>query len=188
MENIETRRLILRSFKLDNWQALFEYLSDPKTYEYEPGNPIDEAEAKAISNQRSKSDDFIAVALKDTGTLIGQLSFKQTEPLELKCWELGYIFRAKYQGKGFATEAAVAIVKYGFQKLPVHRIVANCNPENMASWRVLERAGFRREGYLRKNIFFRKTPEGEPKWTDTLEYAMLESDALGLESVHITSR
>jgi RimJ/RimL family protein N-acetyltransferase len=44
---------------------------------------------------------------------------------------------------------------------------------------MLERIGFQREGHLRKNVYFRRTPDGEPRWTDTLEYAVLESDALG---------
>jgi [ribosomal protein S5]-alanine N-acetyltransferase len=178
MENVKTNRLTLRSFIPDDWQDLLEYLSDRSTFKYEPGNPIDEAEARAIAEQRSRTDDFVAVVLKDSGKLVGHLSFSPIDDAELRTWELGYIFNPRYQRRGYATEATIAMVRYAFEKLDVHRIVANCNPENVASWKVLERAGFRREGLLRKNIYFRRTDGGLPRWTDTLEYAVLETDVL----------
>ena len=55
----------------------------------------------------------------------------------------------------------------------MHRVVACCNPENTASWKLLEKIGFRREGLLRQNIFFRRSAAGEPLWIDTYVYAWL---------------
>jgi RimJ/RimL family protein N-acetyltransferase len=51
--------------------------------------------------------------------------------------------------------------------------VAHCHPDNVASWRTLERVGFAREGHLRHNLFFRTDDAGEPIWQDTLVYALL---------------
>jgi len=56
----------------------------------------------------------------------------------------------------------------------VHRVIAQCNPANIASWRVLEKIGFVREGHLRMNIFSRCDGDGRPLWQDTLEYGLLD--------------
>ena len=55
----------------------------------------------------------------------------------------------------------------------MHRVVAHCNPQNTASWKLLEKIGLQREGLLRQNVFFRRDVSGEPLWTDTCVYARL---------------
>jgi len=59
----------------------------------------------------------------------------------------------------------------------VHRVVGHCNPDDLASWRALERVGLRRKGLLRRNACFRRSPDGRELWTDTFVYAMLEQEA-----------
>ncbi len=59
--------------------------------------------------------------------------------------------------------------------MDAHRVVAQCNPANVASWRVLEKVGFVREGHLRQNIFFRRDAQGRPLWQDTFEYGLLSN-------------
>lgn len=63
----------------------------------------------------------------------------------------------------------------------VRRIVARCDPENTASWRLLERLGMRREGCLRRNIWFKTDREGRPLWLDTYEYALLQEEYGGMD-------
>jgi ribosomal-protein-alanine N-acetyltransferase len=58
-------------------------------------------------------------------------------------------------------------------------VVAHCNPENIASWRVMEKIGMRREGYFHKNIFFSRDADGTPIWLDTYEYAILKEAMAG---------
>jgi len=173
---IETERLLIRTFAPSDWKDMWEYLSDSVAYVFEPGEPISEEQAVALSKERSNSKDFLAVELKQNRKVIGHLSFRQVDRMELQTWELGYIFNPLYQMQGFATESVRAIVTYGFNELHVHRIVANCNPENIASWRVLEKAGFVREGLQRKSIFFRIDIDGKPIWQDTFAYAILATD------------
>jgi len=60
--------------------------------------------------------------------------------------------------------------------LRIHKIVAHCNPKNIKSWKLLERLKFKREGELRKNIFFKKDKDKKPIWLDTYEYGLLEED------------
>lgn len=58
----------------------------------------------------------------------------------------------------------------------VHRIYAECDPQNENSWRLLESLGFRREAHLRKNVYFWRDEDGNPRWKDTYLYAKLDTD------------
>ncbi len=170
---IQTERLIVRPFRPDDWRDLLEYLSLPETYAFEPGEPIDAETARAMADARSRGVAFFAVELRAEGRMVGHLYFQPTEPAELRTYELGYIFNPRDRQRGYATEAARALVEHAFREMGAHRVVASCNPANIASWRVLEKIGFVREGHLRRNIFFRSDEEGRPVWQDTYEYGLL---------------
>jgi len=175
---LSTERLIIRPFLASDYVDLHEYLSLKETYQFEPGEPISLKEAKKIASQRAKGKDFWAVTLKDNKKLIGHISFIQTEPKFFLTWEIGYIFNPVFQNKGYASEAVGAIIKYAFTKLGAHRIVGHCTPENIPSWRVLEKCGMKWEGLLRENIFFRKDRNGKPHWLDSYVYAILAEDLI----------
>ena len=64
----------------------------------------------------------------------------------------------------------------------VHRICAECDPKNERSWRLLEKAGFRREAHFRKNIYFHTDSGGKPIWKDTFVYALLNEEKTLLQS------
>ena len=174
---IRTKRLMIRPFTASDAADLYEYLSNPAIYEYEPGEPISIDHAMHLSQERAATTDFWAMELADSGKMIGHIYFKQIEPHELRTWELGYIVNPAYQGEGYATEAIAALLRKEFKEKQIHRVFANCNPENLASWKLLERVGLRREALLRRNIFFRRAPNGEELWTDTYEYAILKEEA-----------
>jgi len=173
---IKTKRLFIRNFMKDDHNDLFEYLSDKETYKFEPGEPITIETAKNLCNERSKNDKFLAVQLKNK--VIGHIYFDQIKPRKLLTWEVGFIFNKKYQGKGYATESLMAIIEYGFKNKNIHKIIAHCSPKNVSSWKLLERVGMRREGKLRKNIYFNKDKKGNPIWLDTYEYGFLFEDVL----------
>ncbi len=124
------------------------------------------------------SPDFWAVELNATGKVIGQLYLKQIEPLEHLTCELGYILHPAYQRQGYGAEAAAALVGQTLTAGGMHRVVAHCNPDNAASWKLLEKIGFRREGLHRQNIFFRGDAAGAPLWTDTYVYALLAAETI----------
>ena len=173
---IITPRLALRAFRPEDAQDVYEYLSIPEIYRFEPGEPVDRRRAKELATEMSTAPDFWAVEFRADRMVMGQIYFKQMEPLHMMTWELGYIISPSYQRQGYASEAISALLTEGFASAGIHRVVANCNPDNKASWRLLERMGFRREGLHRKNVFFRKDPSGKPLWTDTLVYAILEDE------------
>ena len=158
-----------------DYTDLFEYLSDPVTYIFEPGKPLNLDETKELAIKRSTGNDFMAVILKSENKLIGHLYFKQIEPFENITWELGYIFSPKYQRKRYASEAAAALINNAFAHYRIHRIMARCNPENIASWKLLEKIGFIREGYFLKGGFIHIDESGNLNWNDVYEYSRLES-------------
>jgi ribosomal-protein-alanine N-acetyltransferase len=177
--NIETDRLGVRHFRPDDWHDLYAYLSLPEVYAFEPGEPIDAMAARALAEERSKGSAFLAVELRAERVVVGHLWFDRVEPASMQTWELGYIFNPRYQRRGYATEAARALTSHAFSTLGVHRVVASCNPDNVASWRVLEKVGFVREARLRRNIFFRRDEAGAPVWQDTFVYGLLAEDLGG---------
>jgi RimJ/RimL family protein N-acetyltransferase len=172
----ETERLIIRKFVANDWADLYEYLSQKEVLKYEPSNESDEDECKQLALERSMGDIFWVVCIKDTNKMIGHVYFEQIEPLEFLTWQLGYIFNPAYYGKGYATEACQAILQYGFSRLGAHRIIAMCNVNNIASWKLLERLSMRREGHRLQNAFFERTDDGKPIWIDSFQYAILESE------------
>lgn len=178
MSILETERLILRKFVYDDWKELYKYLSQETVVKYEPYDVFTEDECKQEAINRSKQETFWAVCLKENNKLIGNIYFQQQEPIEFLTWEIDYVFNPTYYGKGYATESCGKILNYGFLELKARRIIAMCNPKNTVSWKLLERLNMRREGHLRKNIFFKYDEKGTPIWNDTYEYAILADETL----------
>jgi RimJ/RimL family protein N-acetyltransferase len=172
---LNTPRLAIRRFHPEDADDLFEYLSDAQIYRFEPGEPLDRTQAGQRAADMAGSPDFWAIELREANKVIGQLYFKQIEPSEHLTCELGYILHPAYQQQGYGSEAARALVQHALAG-GMHRVVAHCNPENTASCKLLEKIGFRREGLLRQNIFFRRNAAGEPLWSDTCVYARLAKE------------
>ena len=173
---METERLIVRRFNVEDWKGLYEYLSQESVVKYEPYNSFNEDECKEEAEYRSQSEAFWAVCLKENNKLIGNIYFQQQEPKKFLTWEIGYVFNPKYYGEGYATESCKAILKYGFEQMGAHRIIGKCNPENSASWKLLERLEMRREGHYKKPAFFKKNTDGKLVWHDAYIYAMLSEE------------
>ncbi len=173
---ISSARLQVRPFQPQDGRALFAYLSNPDVYRFEPGSPISLEQAVTLAEQRAQGSDFWAVILSATQEMVGHLYFAQVERTDLLTWELGYIFNPAHHNQGYATESAAALIGYAFVHFGMHRVVARCNPQNIASWKVMEKLGMRREGHLRQNVFFHRDAEGRPLWNDTFEYALLAEE------------
>ncbi len=170
---IDTQRLIIRQFVSEDWKDLYEYLSDPQVVFYEPYDVYSEDKSKSEAIKRSNDDAFWAVCLKENQKLIGNIYLSKQD---FNTWELGCVFNSNYQGNGYATESAKAVVNYAIKKLNAHRIIAMCNPENEKSWKLLERLGMRKEGHLKQNIYFKTDNFNNPIWQDTYEYGILSSE------------
>lgn len=173
MMSIETERLIIRRFESTDWTDIYEYLSDEEVVKYEPYEVFSEEQVKEVTDKRVDHESFYAVVLKVNRKMIGNIYLEKGD---YDTFELGYVFNGSYQGQGFATESAKAVLHHAFSNLDARRVIAMCNPENAASWKLLERLGLRREGHLLKNIYFKTDDRNEPVWLDTYEYAILKTE------------
>ena len=169
---LETERLILRPFRETDLQDLYEYLSDEQTVRYEPYKPMTLAETQDNLRWRMDTGAMIAVERREDHKLIGNLYFARGE---FDTAELGYVFNRRFWGRGYASESCRALINQAFAE-GTHRIIAECDPENVNSWRLLEALGFTREAHLRQNVYFWKDEQGNPIWKDTYVYARLSTD------------
>lgn len=172
---LNTKRLILRYFNKNDWEDLYEYLSDAQVVRYEPYDVYTKEMAQQEAVGRANNTSFIAVCLQDSGKLIGNLYLEKVEPKKIDTYEIGYVFNRNYSGMGYATEAASNLVDYVFSNLGAHRIIAHCNTKNTASWKLLERLNFRREAERINNMFF-DVADGKPLWFSSYQYAKLKTE------------
>lgn len=173
MINIISDRLIIRRFVKEDWQDLYEYLSDKDVVKFEPYDTLSKEESIKEAVNRAESKFFYAVTLKNSGKVIGNLTFFEEN---FNTFELGFVFNSKYQGKGYASEAAKALVDYAFKNMGARRVIAMCNPKNTPSWKLMERLHMRREGHLLQNVYFKTDEQDNPIWMDTYLYGILKDE------------
>ncbi len=169
---LETARLRLRPLRSDDWQAVLSYAADPTVMRYLPERLLVRAPANG-TDQLSCPDKF-AINLKTDGTFVGHLLFCHHDSEQL-VREIGWVISPAYQRHGYATEAAAALLKYGFETLGLQRIVAACDSRNIASYRVMEKLGMRREARFQDCL----PRQGE--WLEEYLYAICVDEWRGAE-------
>lgn len=183
---IVTQRLVLREFLEEDWAAVLAYQQDDRYLRYYPWTERTEGDARSFVQtfiewqcEVPRRRFQLAVTLKDFGTLIGNCGIRRKPD---SGWEadIGYELAPEYWGQGYATEAARALVHFGFGGLGLERISSWCIADNAASARVLERLGFRQEGRLRSSEYFKG------RWWDTLLFALLKRDWAELDQYRRT--
>lgn len=173
---LTTQRLILRPFREDDWEAVHEYAADPEVSLHQPWGPNSEEETRQFlwhstqeNEQTERTAYHFALIRQEDGQLIGGCTLRITNARFGEAM-IGYTLNRRFWNQGYTTEAAHALLEVGFQTLNLHRIISWCTPENIGSWRVMEKIGMRREGHEREAIFFK----GE--WRDWLRYALLDHE------------
>jgi RimJ/RimL family protein N-acetyltransferase len=152
----------------------FESLPEVARYQsFEPRSLAESHEYVLASLEAAREDPRhvydLAVILKSEDLLIGRCGFAIGDPDDEQA-VLWYTLHPDSWGHGYAPEAARALVGFGFRELGLHRVWADTDPENLASVRVLEKLGMRREGHLRENARVNDV------WADSLIYAILERE------------
>lgn len=172
---LETKRLILRPFETTDLESMHRYRSLLKVHRYVvlgPHTKKDTANfikyAIAEGKKRSVQNYIWAVASKKTGNLIGDCNLPIIHPDQKEAC-LGYTLHPDFWSQGYATEIAIRLIEFGFRNLKLHRIFATCDTNNVASSKVLLKAGMRWEGTFRKNIL------QKGKWRDTHQYAIIST-------------
>lgn len=152
---VETDRLLLRMFRPEDGEAMYDRLwTDSQVMRYvQPGgwpHPREEAAAlmeRKIERWRERGFGQWAVVPKDEGELIGYCGLKYLDNTPEV--ELLYGIRHTHWGRGLVTEAARATLRFAFEETPLAEVVAIALPDNVGSWRVMEKCGMRREGMAR---------------------------------------
>lgn len=147
---LASKRLILRQLKVDDAPALFDVLSDDEVMLHWSSGPhthIDETQRYIAWNADTESGHICWAITLDGGVALGWVILL---PHRKNSFELGYILGRSHWGKGYVYEAACMALDHAFVNLAARRVMADTDPDNSGSIRLLEKLGFQREGYLRE--------------------------------------
>lgn len=123
---------------------------------------------------------FLAVCLKSNPKVIGEAVLKGIDHRN-KAAEIGWGLDPVFWGSGYGAEIGRTLIHYGFSHLNLHRITALTAIDNLASVRIMEKIGMKREGILREHFFAKR------KWWSSYQYSILDSDVLLQGSLQSTS-
>ncbi len=171
---LQTERLVFRELVESDWRMVHDYASLEVVCRYQPWGPNTVEETKTFVSEvltdhkkNPRTRFMFAVVSKEDDRLIGAIELKIGD---FQNGEIGYIIHPDYWGRGIATEAAKQMVNIGFEHFRLHRIQATCDPNNIASSKVLEKIGMSKEGILRENILIKSG------WRDSAVYSVLETE------------
>jgi len=146
---LSTERLLLRPMVFEDCEAFLPALTDPATMKYWSRGPmqsLDEVRDYLSWNIRGDGvESFVPVLHNAPEDPLGWLVLMDRKN---NCAEFGYMFRPDRQGRGYAREAAMAVVEHGFQTRDLRRIYADTDPDNAGSIRLLETLDFQLDGRL----------------------------------------
>jgi len=174
---LATPRMVLRAYEAGDLAALHDMFGREEVCRYLPWAPMTLEQARAKIEQRLQQtrlsgdgDALVLAAIEAaTGRHVGEFMLRLTSA-ESRQGEIGWSLHPDSQGRGLATEGAQSMLRVGFADYGLHRITAGCDPRNVASLRVMERLGMRREAEFIDNWFVK----GE--WVSEVVCAMLASD------------
>ncbi len=180
LPTLRTERLVLRPAVVSDLDAIHAYLSQEEVCRYLLHGPLsrEEVQAKLVSGEKrstlGEKGDFVrlAVVRSEDDTVVGDVMLDITS-VEAATVEIGWVFSPDVAGRGYATEAARALLGYAFETLNAHRVVAHLHPDNTASSRLCERLGMRHEALHRADLWIKG------HWEDTSIYAILRHEWAG---------
>lgn len=173
MIRYETERLILRNYQQNDVDDYFEYMSLESTAQHEDFEPFSLIECENTVIERLSDDSFWVVELKENGKVIGDLCYREGD---FETYEIAYDFNEKYSKNGYATEACKKLIQHIFEILNGRRLYVGCNEDNIASWRLLERLGFRREAHCIEDVSFKNDINGNKIFVNSYFYGLLKKE------------
>lgn len=176
MQIIETERLILRPFREGDAADLFAYLRAPTAPCFLSLKLADLASAETEVRKRALDEGCIAICLKQTGHVIGDLFGGAGKDEEDETTSVGWNLNPQFGGRGYAFEAAKALFDYLFQTKGFRRLYAYVEDHNKPSQRLCEKLGMRREGVFIEFVSFTNDDEGHPIYENTMQYAILRRE------------
>ncbi len=177
IEPIETERLRLRPITIDDVDAFHAYQSREDVARFMLFEPRGREEMVAKVAEWSEhtalelDGDYLEIPIerREDGAMVGHLylSLRSTDHLTA---EIGWGLHPDHQGKGYAQEAATALLEVAFDRMRLHRVVAELDPRNEASVALCRRLGLREEARFRQDMWFKGA------WADTGVYAIVAGD------------
>ncbi|MBT3942023.1 MAG: GNAT family N-acetyltransferase [Chloroflexi bacterium] len=184
---IKTQRLVLREFVQADWPDVLRYQSDPRYLRYYPWSDRTEDDVRdfvdsqiAHQSESPRRKFQLVITLPDQPGLIGNCGIRRKSDNDFEA-DIGYELSPERWGRGYATEAASAMVDFGFQELGLNRVSSWSIADNAGSANVLEKVGLKLEGRLRSNEYFKG------RWWDTLLHGMLRDEWTGPGSIQSLS-
>lgn len=178
--NIETDRLTLVPPTMQHFESWVKARKESREFlePFEPTWPLDDLTKPAFRrrikryHRGERENNGIAYLIfdKQNETLVGGITVSRILRGVAQSCAIGYWIGKPHVQKGYMSEAVSGILDEIFMRQRFHRLEAACLPDNKASIRVLEKTGFKREGYAREYLKI------AGKWQDHLLFAMLESD------------
>jgi ribosomal-protein-alanine N-acetyltransferase len=173
---LQTERLDLREFVAADFDAVHAYASDPLVTRFTSWGPNTLEETHEFfartfkDNQETPRRNFIfGIVDRASGELFGSCGIGSCDATG-RHFTFGYCLHRNWWGRGFGSEAATALVEFGFEQLEAHRLWAHVFVGNAASARILEGLSFRQEGIALKSTYVRNA------WHDLITYARLSSE------------
>lgn len=174
---LSSQKIYLRPAKLSDYPIIKAYRQDPENCRYIRPAETDE-ETMSIVEQLSKPWEIktghwngLVICLQADHSLVGEIVFR-VEDWENSRAEIGYRLSEAAAGKGICTQAATLLINYIVKELGFYKLVAKCDPRNIASYRVMEKLGFNREAFFKEH--FRIGDE----WTDQYDYGLMSQQWL----------
>lgn len=174
MPIIETDRLILRPFREGDATDLFAYLRAPAASCFLSLKLEDLSQAEIEVRKRALDEGYVAICLKETGQVIGDL-FRTAEE-ENDTASVGWHLNPQFGGQGYASEAARALFDHLFRAKGFRRLYAYVEDHNRRSQRLCEKLGMRQEGLFVEFISFTADDAGNPIYENTMQYAILRRE------------
>ena len=165
---LETERLILRNYHPSEFKDIFAYFSNEEVSRYEDFYPMSEEQVQVIIDEWKNMDNRLVAELKTHSIVIGSIGYWIDDEGH-HC--IDYDFNPLYQGNGYAAEAAKSLIQYLFDIVNVTAIYGDCDIENIASWKLLERLGFHRIQQL-DNQSYKNDRNGNPIYICTYLYEL----------------
>lgn len=173
---LRSPRLLIRDVTVADAPAVQRYAGDPEVVKWMEWGPNTPAVTRAflrglVRTQRARPRTAyeLAIILRAGRELVGGIGLRVGNPKHRSA-DMGYVLARRWWGRGIMTEAARAMLAFGFRRLKLHRIWATCDVRNRGSARVLEKIGMRREGRKRHDQRLRG------RWRDSFFYAILENE------------
>ena len=168
MIHIETERLILRNYKVSDFEDVFKYFSNEEVCKFEDFYPMSVEQVKNIIDEWKEMDNRLVVVLKSSNIVLGSIGYWPDNEGH-HC--IDYDFNPEYGGNGYATEAGKALIKHLFEEIGVNAVYGDCDIRNEASWKLMERLGFYRMQQF-DNQTYKDNENGQPILISTYLYGL----------------